>query len=550
LSLGACVDDKESASVEKIRNAKAEQLLSIAELNKADAYAKKVLADAEAALKAAEAELQKIEAEQKKVLVEEEKVRLEQQKADLAVKLAGQEQALEAALLNAKAQLLTAQQSYLNALNTADENEKIRLRNLVTAYTTAASTLNTYKGQLTTLKNTLIRLENDLVTEQEYKNAAVTEYKNQIANYEAQKATYEAYSTVDRAEAKKAYDKAYSEYQVLNNTAQASYNKVSAAQTELNNVNTKLSTSYNAYYRKLYNVFAYETYGNKYIYQQYVDGVPYYVYDVTDDFDITKQVPLFTATRITKYTSVEYIYDDQTYGGTNSYSTITDYYTVQKEGFDAYIAAYEKYIKDNQQKTFDKAKKDYEKAVEDEAEAKETAEAEDATEEDKQLYRDAYYLTLSKKTDLDNATANLEYEQERLAKVKEAYAFVTGEEQTTAVKALVDSYNALSKEICDLYIQYYKDNRIVSLKWSEVSALENIYINAIDIVTTIDNCNTQITYYERLIADVSSITSIEAAIERQKDLIKIKEVEIAEQEKVVAKAKDALDAATEETAGE
>ena len=33
LSLGACVDNNESASVEAVRNAKAEQLMSIANLN-------------------------------------------------------------------------------------------------------------------------------------------------------------------------------------------------------------------------------------------------------------------------------------------------------------------------------------------------------------------------------------------------------------------------------------------------------------------------------------------------------------------------------------
>ena len=41
LSLGACVDDNESASVTAVREAKAEQLQSIADLNKAEAEAKR-----------------------------------------------------------------------------------------------------------------------------------------------------------------------------------------------------------------------------------------------------------------------------------------------------------------------------------------------------------------------------------------------------------------------------------------------------------------------------------------------------------------------------
>ena len=58
LSLGACVDDNESASVTAVREAKAKQLESIAAMNNAEAEAKLIYAQAEAQLKAAEAALQ------------------------------------------------------------------------------------------------------------------------------------------------------------------------------------------------------------------------------------------------------------------------------------------------------------------------------------------------------------------------------------------------------------------------------------------------------------------------------------------------------------
>ena len=50
LTFGACVDTEESSSVTAIRNAKAEQLKSVATLNnaKAQAEAKKIAAEAEA----------------------------------------------------------------------------------------------------------------------------------------------------------------------------------------------------------------------------------------------------------------------------------------------------------------------------------------------------------------------------------------------------------------------------------------------------------------------------------------------------------------------
>ena len=55
LSLGACVDDNESASVTDLRGAKAEQLRSLAALNEAKAEAELIRANAEAALKEAKA---------------------------------------------------------------------------------------------------------------------------------------------------------------------------------------------------------------------------------------------------------------------------------------------------------------------------------------------------------------------------------------------------------------------------------------------------------------------------------------------------------------
>lgn len=51
LSLGACVDNNESTSVEAVRNAKAEQLKGLAALANAQAEATKITAEAEAALK-------------------------------------------------------------------------------------------------------------------------------------------------------------------------------------------------------------------------------------------------------------------------------------------------------------------------------------------------------------------------------------------------------------------------------------------------------------------------------------------------------------------
>ena len=130
LCLTGCLKNEESASVAQVRNAKANELNSIAELNKAKAQAEVIYANAEATLKNAQAELEKAnaalvlaEAETEKVRaqllavqvklaevkVEEEKVTLQMMQADLESRLAF----LEAEKAAAEA----AKQAWVNVLN-------------------------------------------------------------------------------------------------------------------------------------------------------------------------------------------------------------------------------------------------------------------------------------------------------------------------------------------------------------------------------------------------------------------------------------------------
>lgn len=96
LSLGACVDNDESASVTNVREAKAAQLESVAALNNAEAQAKKVLADAQAALMAAQAEVEKanaakIQAETAIAQKQLELIELQKKAAELANEAAATE---------------------------------------------------------------------------------------------------------------------------------------------------------------------------------------------------------------------------------------------------------------------------------------------------------------------------------------------------------------------------------------------------------------------------------------------------------------------------
>lgn len=74
-TLTSCVDDNESASVTAIRDAKAQQLTSLANYQQAQADAEKIIAEAEAAIRNAEAQAKQIENESASVDLEIKKAK-------------------------------------------------------------------------------------------------------------------------------------------------------------------------------------------------------------------------------------------------------------------------------------------------------------------------------------------------------------------------------------------------------------------------------------------------------------------------------------------
>ena len=88
LTLGACVDDNESASVTKVREAKAAQLNAAAALNNAQAEAAIIAANAEAEVKKAEAAYQQALADAANAATAEKEMLIEQAKQKFAEELA------------------------------------------------------------------------------------------------------------------------------------------------------------------------------------------------------------------------------------------------------------------------------------------------------------------------------------------------------------------------------------------------------------------------------------------------------------------------------
>ena len=179
LSLGACVDNDESASVTAVRNAKAEQLKGLAALANAQAEATKVTAEAEAALKNAQAEYQKEMTEEAK---QKFAVKIEQIKANA-----------EKAIAAAKLQAAQDQQALLDL---ADK----RLRELYGEYMGAIGQLDGLNSQKLNATTALASLEDGLISFKTQKDIDIARQEKFIANYNFQIGLYEKYEKVDKTE--------------------------------------------------------------------------------------------------------------------------------------------------------------------------------------------------------------------------------------------------------------------------------------------------------------------------------------------------------------
>ncbi|MFK2339519.1 hypothetical protein ACIXMT_14950 [Bacteroides fragilis] len=188
LSLGACVDNNESASVEAVRNAKAEQLMSIANLNNANADAKKAVSAAEVALKEAEAAYKKAQAEAEQAEADQQKLLLEKAQATLEMEIEALKLQAEANLNFAKAQLEQAKADLIAALDRVDQAEKTRIKDLLSKVEDLLDDINADRSSLVIAKNDLAKLNAGLVTAEEVR-------KQTIAAQEEIKATAQALIT-------------------------------------------------------------------------------------------------------------------------------------------------------------------------------------------------------------------------------------------------------------------------------------------------------------------------------------------------------------------
>lgn len=236
-TLTSCVDDNESASVTAIRDAKAQQLASIAALNNAQAKAQELRAQAEADLAAANAAYQQAladqEASEAEFLAEKYKAELEALKAQY-----------EAQIMEAKKNAADYEQQLWDKLDT-------HLGNLYTSYTTALGEVETLNKDIFDAQFDLANVDvnqeaadaaakeqiNSINTQITYKTAQIERLKTQVGDKDAlfkqmNDLADQAYKLINtdkpaaeeaRDAANEAYDEAY---------APIDYTKVNATWTD------------------------------------------------------------------------------------------------------------------------------------------------------------------------------------------------------------------------------------------------------------------------------------------------------------------------------
>ena len=272
LTIGACVDDKESASVTAVREAKTEQLEALAAMNTAAAEARQAMAAAEAALtkaeaeaaqaaaelKQADAEIQKKQAELNALQNEQKSLENQKLQATLEKELAAlevhkkqiekdladidagmQKQAIQAQIALAQAQqnLVLAEKWMVNyekqlaVAKTQEEKERLEaeqreLKTLSQAYVDAVDNLNSAKNNLLDLRRNLVYAENYLSDLEAGKEPLIADTKNEIATKEMQLAKYKEYVnyTEDLEALKASYNKLQGDYNLAFDNSCAAQN--------------------------------------------------------------------------------------------------------------------------------------------------------------------------------------------------------------------------------------------------------------------------------------------------------------------------------------
>ena len=456
----SCVDDNESASVTAIRDAKAKQLESLANLNNEKATAVKIKAEAEAAINNAKAAYEKALAEMKENEAAIAKARLEidieAAKAQAEANLATQKAALE----RAKGELIAA------------------LDDLAAAQQTTANTIigemNTLLADINQLNENIVDCtfnkadaELDLVNYEIAKVEEENENNAEIAYQEALIKEYEKFDQKGLEAAKEAAATAAKEAEVL--------------EKQFNDLSGKYSTASNnewSIYSKLNETLFVKTAGS------YLEREKSTSTEVTIDFGDG------TVATETLFIMGKYIVDEEakiqleeniknqetyvkaaTLGVTEAEKALADIKAGQAY-MDALavVAAAEKKLAD--------AKTENEVYI---AQSELTA-AKSALAG----------LTASAETTLEDKQSSKEYAEEYLADLNEALAFVNDTKAYEEYSKLYDEYVVARKAAFDVLIELTKADHVYQVKQSLAWNLEYVVSQTTDYASLINDCKVAI----------------------------------------------------------
>ncbi|WP_303299472.1 hypothetical protein [Paramuribaculum intestinale] len=585
MTFSGCVDDKESASVTAVREAKAAQLSALAALSNAQAANQQALADTENALREAKVAYETAKAAYQQALADKAN-----SEAQAAAAMAQQQMAaaqneiqrlaneLEKMAIRHKIAMLDLQTQYETALKNADDDSQALLGGLYTAYQTAATNLLNAQQDIAQQKIGLAKLQAGLVDSEEAKqlminkeNRKIASAEQTIAEWKAKLEVFEAQKAPEEAKAELVTEKA-----ALSQLAQDKAKALEAADKACKEMNDARSDIYDQKYSGL----AMDVTGGKY--GNFIDEEGNPTGEAFDDFiclqdydknalgkpvEATVNTYWFMTTDDkgnTTYTAVmnrmiqKTVTKTETTApgveSTNTYEAYpTYYYQLNAEGVKAYIAA----IKANVEKNEGKALEDAQKALA--AKQKVVADLEKAEIKDEVAIEEAKSMLPGLQTNVNTAQAALDKANAQVAAIQAAFDTMAAEAANWT--ATVEAYNAASEACCDAQFVCEKAEDAYGLQNAKVYALEavvrgNVIVDGVNMTfdQAIESAERQIANAINTIsAAKQKIANIEIAeddqlkalaIEKLEAEIAIAEAEIPALEKIVADTKAALDAAT------
>lgn len=585
MTFSGCVDDKESASVTAVREAKAAQLSALAALSNAQAANQQALADTENALREATVAYETAKAAYQQALADKAN-----SEAQAAAAIAQQHMAaaqneiqrlandLEKMAIQHKIDMLDLQTAYENALKKADDDSQALLGGLYTAYEAAATNLLNAQQDIAQQKIDLAKLQAGLVDSDEAKqiminkeNRKIASAEQTIAEWKAKLEVFEAQKAPEEAKAELVTEKA-----ALSQLAQDKAKSLEAADKAREEMYDARIDIYDQKYYGLAMAVTDGKYGNfideegnptgeafdDFIYLQgYEDnalGKPVEATVNTCWFKTTDDKGNTTYTAVMNRMIQKTVTKTETTApgveSTHTYEAYPTYYCqLNAEGVKAYVAAIKANVTKNEGKALEAANKAL--AVQ----QKVVADLEKAEIKDEAAIEEAKSMLPVLQTNVNTAKAALDKANAQVAAIQTAFDTMAAEAANWT--ATIEAYNAASEAYCDAQFVCEKAEDAYGLQGAKVYALEavvrgNVIVDGENMTfdeaiesaeQQIANAINTISFAKKEIAniEIAEADQLKAlAIEKLEAEIAIAEAEIPALEKIVADTKAALDAAT------